>query len=474
MLAIAFERHPSILFGALTMTSIAAGVMLARGQEGISLPLVALAGLALILLMMSVPPPTLFIGWLFLAPLLANASASPIGRPIGLALYALPGLVLAILTATHLRRGASLSFVDFLPAAYVAYVLTSIAVTSPVLETTTTRAVEVVFLNVVLGPCLYYFLVVGPGKAVETTTLFLILMVGACVQGVLAIVETATRWNLWGYYDWSHSAGGLRAVSTFSNPGLLGAYLGVAVVIAVTILTWGGPRQLRRLAPLTLALCVPALFATLTRGPIVATVVAVLVVLVLSRRRVLGIALITSAVLALVVAWPHIRSASIYQERASNIETVLVRQEIQRVSLGLWREKPVLGWGFGSYDRVKSAADLPYVPGLSGNIYLYAQENTSHNTYLTVLVELGLIGLVLLLGPFAVIVAKALTRARSMGADRWIVAAACGSLMVVLLNGMTLDYRFFSFVPALLFVLLAIIRRITSESVPPVVATTST
>ena len=464
MLAIAFDRHPSILVGVMAMASAAAGVMIARGQEGISLPLVALAGLALILLMVSVPPPTLFVGWFFLAPLLANATASPIGKPLGLALYALPGLVLAILTATHLSRGAPLSFVDFLPAAYVAYALTSIAVTSPVIEPTLYRSMEVVFLNVVLGPCLYYFLVVGPGRAVETPKLFLILMVGACVQGPLAIVEKGTGWNLWGYHAWSNADGGLRAVSTFSNPALLGAYLGIGVVIAVTILTWGGPRRLHRLAIVTLALCIPALLATLTRGPIVATTLAVLLVLVLGRRRLLGVALIACAVLALLVAWPHIRSAAIYQQRASNIETVLVREQIQRVSLALWREKPVLGWGFGSYDRVKSSADFPYVPGVSGNIYLYARENTSHDTYLTVLVELGLVGLLALLGPFVVIVARALARARSVVADRWIVAAACGSLIVVVLNGMTLDYRFFSFVPALSFVMLAILRRVTSES----------
>lgn len=461
MVANTLERHPSILFAAMALMSAVGGVALARGQESVSLPLVALAGLASILLMFSVPPPTLFICWFFLAPLLANATGSPIGKPIGLAFYALPALVLAIVTATHLRRNVSLTFVDFLPAAYMAYVLTSIVVTSPVIEPTALRSVEVVFLNVLLGPCLYYFLVVGPGTAVEAPRLFFLLMVGSCIQGILALFEKATAWNVWGYHDWSSSEGGLRAVSTFSNPALLGAYLGIGIVSAVTILTWGGPRSLHRLSTLTLIVCIPALFATLTRGPVLATTLAALLVLVLGRKRLLGIGLIACATLALAVAWPHIRSSSVYQERASNIETVLVRQEIQRVSFELWRKKPVLGWGFDSFDRAKSSADFPYVPGLPGNIYLYAQENTSHNTYLTTLVELGLVGLLLLIAPFAVIVARAIARARQVAVDRWIVAAAGGSLLIVVLDGMTLDYRFFSFVPALSFVMLAILRRVT-------------
>src|SRR5690348_6164206 len=111
MLASALERRPSIFFGAMAMASAAVGVMLAHGQERPPLPLIALAALALVLLMMSLPPPTLFVGWLFLAPLLENATASHVGKPLGLAFYALPAFVLAILTATHLSRGARLLFV---------------------------------------------------------------------------------------------------------------------------------------------------------------------------------------------------------------------------------------------------------------------------------------------------------------------------------------------------------------------------
>ena len=254
----ALERHPSILYGATAMASAAVGLMVARAQVGISLPLVALAGLALILVMLSVPPPTLFVGWFLLAPLLASASASPIGKPLGLALYALPAAVLAILTATHYSPAVSLSFVDFLPAAYVVYAVTSIAVTSPTIEPSVARSVEVVFLIVALGPCLYYFLVVGPGVAVKTPTVLRVLMAGACVEAVLALIETATAWTPWGTTTGATN-GGLRAVATLENPAVLGAYLGIGVAIAAAILAWDGPHSLRRLARLTLVLCIPAL-----------------------------------------------------------------------------------------------------------------------------------------------------------------------------------------------------------------------
>ena len=371
MRAFALERHPSILYGATAMASVAVGLMVARAQVGISLPLVALAGLALILVMLSVPPPTLFVGWFLLAPLLASASASPIGKPLGLALYALPAALLAILTATHYSPAVSLSFVDFLPAAYVAYALTSIAVTSPTIDPSVARSVEVVFLIVALGPCLYYFLVVGPGVVVKTPTILRVLMAGACVEAVLGLIETATAWTLWGTTSGATN-GGLRAVATLENPAVFGAYLGIGVAIAAAILAWDGPHSLRRLARLTLVLCIPALFTTLTRGPILAAMVAVLLVLVAGRRRLLAIALIACAALALVVAWPHIRSSSVYERRAANVETVLVREQIQRVSLVALAREADTGVGLRLVRPRQERTDFPYVPGLPGNIYLYA------------------------------------------------------------------------------------------------------
>jgi len=78
------------------------------------------------------------------------------------------------------------------------------------------------------------------------------------------------------------------------------------------------------------------------------------------------------------------------------------------------------------------------------------------------------VGLLLLLAPFAAVVARTLARARTVAHDRWVVASAFGSLAVLFLTGVTIDYRFFSFVPALAFVMLAILRRLSSPSGSPI------
>jgi O-antigen ligase len=449
------------------MASAAVGLMLVRAQGGAPLPMIALGGLALMMLLVllvSVPPPTLFIGWFFAAPLLAESTAaSSLGHALMLVLYAFPALVLACLTGTHLRRNVSLTLTDFLPAAYAAYVLVSVAV-APLIELTLARTLLIVFLNYLLGPCLYYFLVVGPGRVVETSTVLLVLMVGACIQGVLAMVESVTHWNLWGSYHWDKLSG-WRAVSTFANPVILGVYLGIGIVIAVAILMWhtNATRPLRRAAVLTVVVCPPGLLVTLTRAPIAATAVAVVALLTLGRKRVAGFALIAATLVALMAAWPHLERSSLYQNRVSDSQTVLEREALQTMSFELAKQKPVLGWGFGSFERAAATVRPPYIAGLlidNNNL------SVSHNTFLTVLVELGVLGLLLLLVPFIVIVTKALAHSLSSPTDRWIVGAASGSLVIVMLTGFANDYHYFSFVPALSFVMLAMLRRLIDEWSP--------
>jgi O-antigen ligase len=467
VLAFALERHPSVLYGATAMASAAVGLMLVRAQGGAPVPMIALGGLALLVLLVllvSVPPPTLFVGWFFAAPLLAESTAaSSVGHVLMLVLYAFPALVLACLTATQFARNVSLTLTDFLPAAFAVYVVVSLSVASQLIELTLARTLLILFLNYLLGPCLYYFLIVGPGRLVETSKLLLVLMVGACIQGVLAIVEHATHWNLWGSYHWNKLSG-TRAVSTFANPAILGVYLGIGTVIAVAILMWhpNAARPLRRTALLTVVVCPPGLLLTLTRAPIAATAVAVVALLTLGRKRLAGFGIIAVALVALVAAWPHLEGSSLYQNRVTDVETVLERQSLQEMSVEVAKQKPVLGWGLGSFGRAIATVEPPYIAGLIDSANL----SVSHNTFLSVLVELGGLGLLLLFVPFIVIGTKALARARSSPADRWIVGAASGSLVVVMLTATANDYHYFSLVPALSFVMLAILRRMTGDWSP--------
>jgi O-antigen ligase len=444
-----------VVYLSAAVMSVAAGMLVARSHAGISLALIAVIVLAGGAVLLSLPPPAVFLGWLALAPVFAEAAqASAFGRAGIWALYIAPAVLLGVVTIAR-ARVAIVSVVDFLPAAYVAYVLVSIAVTSSVLQANPLGTSRLLFLTVALGPLVYYFLTIGPGAALPREKVILVLIASAALQGVLALLETATHWNLWGFTAWQEAAGPARAVSTLANPGILGMFLGVGIVQALAILTWGGPRSLRRLSVLTLIVGVPGLLATLTRGPILATAVAAVLVLVFGHKRLLGVAVTAATLIAIVALWPNIRSTTLYQERGAETSTVRVRSGLQDWSLQLAAQKPLFGWGYGSFDRVKNTSELTAVSGMS---ITYLLESTSHNSYLTVLVETGAVGLLLYVLPFLILAGRTVTRARAPNPDGWVIAGTIASLFVIVLSAVTLDFRFFSFAQMLPWVLLGILR----------------
>jgi O-antigen ligase len=131
------------------------------------------------------------------------------------------------------------------------------------------------------------------------------------------------------------------------------------------------------------------------------------------------------------------------------------------VSIKLVERKPLLGWGYNSFDRVKYYVDVP-----SPQIPLsQALQSTSHDSYLTIVVEYGLIGFAIFLVPWIAVLVRAGARVRRVAADRWFVAAMLASIVVLAINAATLDYRFYSFVPMLGWLSLALLRRRCAE--PP-------
>ena len=457
-LAAAYRHQTLLVYGALAAASVVAGTLLARNESGAPHALSLLIGLAGLALLLSIPPGALFLGWIAAAPVFADAArASNVGRLGILALYMAPVVPLALLTFTRsdTNRG---SLVDVLPAAFVGYVVTSITVTSETSETIFSSLLGSLWLVagvVALGPLVYYFLGIGPGRTIPRETIAAVLMAGAALQGGLAVLEAVTHRNVWGLNGWQSVSGGGRAVASFANPAVLGMFLGVGIVLAVSALAWGAPRRIRRLAILTLALGVPGLFATLERGPIIATTLGVIVVLLLARRRIVVLFAIASVGLALAALWPSITQTAVYQERATESTNVKLRAGLQDWSLQLASEKPLFGWGYGSFDRIKNTADLTAVGDVPiGQLLKY----TSHNSYLTMLVELGAVGLLLYLLPFVVITGRTLARIRAPSEDRWVIGGTAAAMGVIVLTAMTLDVRFFSFAQALPWILLGMIR----------------
>lgn len=466
MLPIASERFQvAFVYLGVVAISLPAGKLVAQSEGGLPLPLLGLVGLAGLVALLSLPPRYLFVGWLALAPFLqGSAESSSFGRVLTWALFIVPGALFAALTLLRPERSLRMTWIDWLPAAYAAYVLASVAATTDDLQSNATGTARAYFVAVALGVVVFYYLTVGPGTAIQPATVLLTVTVGAAIQGILAALEYASGWNVWGDSRWSTAGvdGGRRVVSTLENPAVLGTYLGVGVVLATAYLTWRGPKSFRRSSWFFLSVAATGMVLTLTRGPIVATAAVVAALLLFGGARIVGVGILIAAALVVVIMLPTVKKTDAYQQRVADTVNVRFRQEIQEWSIQLAAQRPVFGWGYGSFDRVKNSSGF----SATGVPDRYVLDNTSHNTYLTVLVELGTVGLLLLVAPFVYYGIKGASRLRARSPDDWVLAASLAAILVAFLSASTFDARFFPFALMLPFIFLALVKRAVATPAP--------
>lgn len=440
---------PPLIACAVLATSVVVGWNVARGSVLLWAPVL----LTLLAIYFSARPEMLFACWLFAAPFVqGSARETTIGWPLTNVLYVLPLGVLLF----HMSRSnvlAQLRWYDLLPLGYLAFIIGSQAVVDESELRSPSFYTSLLHGGVLVGVLMYYFCAFGPLRGLSARHVAFALLSSCSIVGALGIAEHFTRWNLWGHVLVDDPP---RIVVTLSQPAVLGAFLGAGIVIATAVLVWDGPRFLRRLSVVTLGLALPALFFTYTRGGMVATVaVASVLIAIRPRTRVIGAGVAVLAGLLVWANWGEISSTSLYQQRAADAANVSGRFIQSQAALNLAGQRPLLGWGYGQYDEAKSNLQLGAGSLPEKSLYGY----TSHNTFLTILVELGVTGFVILFVPWIIVLYRTLRRLGSTRYPTWFTLGLLGIVGVYVLTALTVDMRFFSFVPALAWIAIGLLRR---------------
>jgi len=421
--------------------------------------LLAFAGAILALIVLTPHPVACFAGWLFLAPLLQlSARANPLGYWLNTAFYLAPPLLFVLWTVTPSRTRVdrqSLRFIDFLPVAYLLLAGVSLAFSSWAKQTGYKSAIDQLYQNVGIGVVAYYFLAFGVSRRNLAQRFAAVLLASGVLVSLTGIVERATGWTLWGR---SPAEDG-RIAATLSGPAVYGAYVGAALAVATAILLWRGPERLRLLSVVMLIVGIPASLLTITRGSILATLIVMLAMVAVRRSGVRWIAA-GAAILAgvvLVLSWSSITSSSLYRNRFSDTKNVQGRLLIDRWSIKLFEGRPVLGYGYGSFDAIKNSAQLS-----PGKLPLAAgKDYTSHNTFLTILVELGAVGLGVLVLPWVVASIGALRAVLTGTTDvAWLLIGCVGIVANYAITALSTDFRFFSIVPAVTWMAVGAMRAV--------------
>jgi O-antigen ligase len=439
---------------ALAPLAVAALVVAGVTRGGLLLLLVlGLAAVAAAAVALSFRPHEIFLAWLAFAPFFQDTfGGTQGGHALRIAVYSAPPLLFVLWAAMSRHEGRA-SLVDFLPLLYLALVVGSAFFAPDSASPTQLYAI------VGTGVIVYYFCAFGPlEKDTGRKVIRVFLLADSIIAVAVVLGKLGVRLGPISGVQVDQSASVSRAASTLGNPGVLGTYLGAAFVAALAVLLWNGPRSLRRLSLVVVVVTPPALALTLTRGPLIAAgAVALTMVAARSRTRWTTVLALAIAAVVLVAAWGTIASTSLYQKRFSNASNVQARVIIDRWSFRLTAEKPVLGWGYSSFDRVKRAAHFSAAPLRYEDVIRF----TSHNTFLTILVETGIVGLFAMLVPWFVAAKAAFRSSLQPGDERWLLIALLAILSIWVINAGTLDMRFFSFVSALPWLAVGLMRRMT-------------
>jgi putative inorganic carbon (HCO3(-)) transporter len=220
-----------------------------------------------------------------------------------------------------------------------------------------------------------------------------------------------------------------RIQGSFGHPNAYGSFLALLMPLAGALaLTRGAGRSLRVLGGFALALAIPAVALSYSRGAIGAVVIGTLVWLALARPRA---ALLIAAVVAVLAA--TLAPAVVTQRFESSSSDVPLRHDIWNAAIDIYAQHPIVGAGLTNFSRAYES--LPaVVPGGSQRRLLHETQVLvpphAQNLYLNLLAEQGILGLAAFLVFAAALLAVliAATRSRLPGTRPLAIGIGAGVL----------------------------------------------
>jgi O-antigen ligase len=237
---------------------------------------------------------------------------------------------------------------------------------------------------------------------------------------------------------------GARTVGTLDNPAVYtSTIMFVSLVIFHTALSTQKPYLRSGLLILFGGSLFSILFSFSRDGWLGLTVV--LIGLLFYKPKIIVKIIIITGIIALILGGLFFTEETTFAgNRLKNTHTVEDRI-IQFVgSLRMFLERPLFGWGYRNYDLFMKQFRTNV-----GNIALQLQ-STSHNTYLTILAELGLIGLILYMFPvvwyiFLSLKEWDLLSSNTLTGRRWLIALWLFMLFHFTVNNFIDMIRFHAF-----------------------------
>lgn len=296
--------------------------------------------------------------------------------------------IVILLEYLGIRKKSNIRFntVDYVIIIYFFYAITNIFLMT---ESPVTKLIH--FYDRIFVPiCIYYIirfiaLTEEDMKRMVPATVLLIWI--QTVIGLLAWFQPNLLPDQW------LNRVGERTTGTFGNPGVYTITLLFCAVILIQYASTSKSSTGRFISFLSVGAAFLMVFLSFSRGSWLGAVFLVAGLVYLYPRqmaRLLTVFFVVFVILFIGFLSFYVDFAA---ERLTTETTAQGRIVGAAATIGMIREKPVFGWGYGNHELY----DEQYRTRVFN--FDYRGENSSHNTYLLIIAELGLVGFLLYMFP---------------------------------------------------------------------------
>jgi len=392
------------------------GVLVVGGLAGLALGYLVLGGLWYIGVMIIAAFPALIlihrhpflavIIWLLVTPFLLHAETST-ARYVYWAVHrGLPVLTLGIIVLSDglLMRRRSLPRLGPAEVAMLGYVLVSVM--SVAWQNSNPVATFYLFYDrIIVSMCLYLIIRLTEPHDGELRWLLAAAAFVVLTQSTIGILSQFAPGLL--PPSWMENAGA-RTVGTLINPAIYTIALMFGGLILVHAAQQVSSRRQRALYVLCFLLTVYCTFISFSRASWLAGIAVCDILLLVYPRFMVRLGLLVvplgllagGVLLSGQIAWARER---IYSAEAEN--SADSRLPIIAGAYNMFLEKPAAGWGYGNFD-LYDRSFYSILLGSAGD----SRDHASHNYFLTILAEQGLLGLSLYLLPMFYWLVRSLRR----------------------------------------------------------------
>jgi putative inorganic carbon (hco3(-)) transporter len=367
--------------------------------------------------------------WLIAAPLVAVTESSSTRRLFWIIHRGLPVATLALVVfgaaaGLRSRRLPRLGPAELMMAGYVIATYLSIAYTS-----VTPKASAYHLYDAVVVPMCLYLLVrlLEPDESALRSfvpAVVFVLLTQAAI-GLAAWVAPGALPS-----EWLDKLG-QRTTGSLESPDVYGS---VVLFCGLFLLAAALSRRgyVTRLSPLVLfVISIFFVFLTYSRASWLAGLFALVGVLFLARGAVAQLALVLIPIALLLNVSGALNSQVEFARDRLNSETseesALSRLPVAYASVRMFEAKPLFGFGYENFNRF----DYSYQRRV-GNLVYPQKDHSSHNLYLTLLAEQGLVGFALYVGPALWWLGRTKSRWRSLPRSGLVSRKLVGALWLAI------------------------------------------